>query len=629
VVEKANEKPLLWQPTPKLTVRALPPAFTVASGKQGQRPLPVKVQLAASRVREDQANFEYELTINEGGATRTGKYSVGYSLGSKEERSVLTQKTTLHFGEALRLNLTVAHTVQVTGKTAVKCTLPLRYGVVKDFGVEDGQKAAGYFLLGSGSTAQAGEELALPVIGLGFEASPGGTLAFATDPYCGSQFRVRGSGERAPNESSVTTSYTYTGSVVPVREETRTEVLVSHRGGIDGMLSSFYDTIPEIHPSPSWVQSVQLNYYDDISGHQSEPGQGWYHDVEKLAEKIPTEHRGKVVLCLECYYDYLGRYCYDHEKRQLAEAWDSYDMKARKVPMTLAEVHKRIKFAKDRGFRVMWYFADGMSSDTTSPYYRKDRVITDEKGGCPSRGFWEWRPEFEDKMPPGPYPILPDDALPTNHLLDPGNPEVVEWFVGYMEALLKEYGSELDGFTWDETNLVKVGMISTTGSGPTYSDRAFMRLVSRLSQLVQEWHKINSNLVLMAADDGFTPYALVAHGTYQDSGCSPTRWPLCLLINYRTCLWSCNWAPVKEDNNNAFTVHQYGLPQGLSNGFGDWQGPSEMPAETLDCVIQRFLKRVSDGRDRTRYLRDVVDAMTISAYDDRCACQPPGQCVSP
>ena len=50
--------------------------------------------------------------------------------------------------------------------------LPLRYGVVKRFDLGEGQKAAGYYVLGRDSTAQEGEELALPVIGMGFDACP-------------------------------------------------------------------------------------------------------------------------------------------------------------------------------------------------------------------------------------------------------------------------------------------------------------------------------------------------------------------------------------------------------------------------------------------------------------------------
>jgi len=612
IVTENTDKTLLWQLAADQTVRLLPPTLTVTPGKPGSMPLPVKVRLASYEIRDDRANLEYDLTIADHDGKREGKYSVVYGTERKAERVILTRRTNLRFGESLKLDLTAAHTVQFTGKQPVKYTLPLRYGVVKDFALAGRVGDTGYFVLGRGSTSREGEELALPVIGLGFGDAAGADLAIATDPYCGSQFSIHGSSENAQRQSLVTTSYTYTGSLVPIWQEERTEVFVSHKGGTDGVLSSFYDTIPEIHASPSWVHDIQLNYYDDISAYKSEPGEGWYRDVLKLAEKIPAEHRGKVVLCLEGYYDYLGRYSYDHAKRQLDREWDAYDMKARKVPMRLAEVHKRIKFAKDHGFRVVWYFADGMASDTTSPYYRKEWVIKDETGKYPSRGFWQWRPDTKAKMPPGYSPVLRDDENPTNHLLDPGNPEVVDWFVGYLEALLKEFGRELDGFTWDETFLIKRGQISTAGGEPTYSDRAYMRLVSRLSQLVQEWRKVNPDLVFLTSDMGRTPYALVAHGTYQDSACYPQMWPPCLLINYRNCLWSCNWTPVTGDLNNHLAARMYGLPQGLSNGFRDDQGPSEMPEELLDRVLQRFLRRIEEGHDRVRYLLNVLDGMDYS-----------------
>jgi hypothetical protein len=617
-MEKAGVKHLLWQPTANLTLRFLPPAFEAAVAKKGQGPLPLKVHLAASQIQEDGVEFTYELTIEEGGARRMGKYAVIYSLGAqKDERVVLIQKTTLHFDEQLRLNLSVAHTVQVTGQKAVTCTLPLHYGVVKDLALGKCQEVAGYFVLGRGSTSSEGEELALPVIGMGSDAEGGETLTVATDPYCGSQFRAWRSSDKAPDESSVTTSYTYLGSLVPVREEERTQVFVAHRGGVDGMLRSFYEAIPEIQPSPSWVHDIQLNYYDDLSDYKSEVAQGWYKDVEKLAGKIPAEHRGKAVLCLECYYDYVGRYNYDHAKRQLDKEWNAYDFKAHSVPMTLAEVHKRIKFAKDLGFRVVWYFGDGMAFDATSPFYRKDWVIKDEAGQYPAHGFWQWRPGIEAQMPPGHTHNLHDGGGPINYLLDPGNPEVCAWLMGYMEALLKEYGRELDGFVWDETFLVESGWVSMAGAEPTYSDRACMRLTSRLSQLVQEWRKINPDLVFLASDMGRTPYALVAHGTYQDSACFPQIWPPCFLINYRTCLWSCNWSPVTGDTNNHLAVKMYGLPQGVSNGYRDDQGPSEMPEELLDKVIQRFLKRIKEGGGRTRYLLNVMEAMDLNSVGVR------------
>jgi hypothetical protein len=186
--------------------------------------------------------------------------------------------------------------------------------------------------------------------------------------------------------------------------------------------------------------------------------------------------------------------------------------------------------------------------------------------------------------------------------MDPALPEVHSWFMGYLEALLNQFGKELDGFVWDETFLIQKGWVSFARPEPSYSDRALMRLVSDLSQCVQEWHKINPDLVFLVADDALTSYALVAHGTWQDSGCAPQMWPPGFLINYRNCLWSCLWFPVSLESYNKFASETYGLPQGVSNGWGDNLGPSEMPEEVLDRVVDRFLARIKRGGDRTRYL---------------------------
>jgi hypothetical protein len=43
---------------------------------------------------------------------------------------------------------------------------------------------------------------------------------------------------------------------------------------------------------------------------------------------------------------------------------------------------------------------------------------------------------------------------------------------------------------------------------------------------------------------------------------------------------------------NRIAAEQYGLAQGVSNGFGGDRGPSEMPKDLLDEIITRFLKRV-------------------------------------
>jgi hypothetical protein len=95
------------------------------------------------------------------------------------------------------------------------------------------------------------------------------------------------------------------------------------------------------------------------------------------------------------------------------------------------------------------------------------------------------------------------------------------------------------------------------------------------------------------------PYCLVSHGTYQDSWCDPKGWPPGLLPNYRNCLISCNWMPIKNRDWNRIAVEKHGLPQGVSNGYCDNLGPSEMPKEILDEIIARFLKKVEQAKPRS------------------------------
>lgn len=75
-----------------------------------------------------------------------------------------------------------------------------------------------------------------------------------------------------------------------------------------------------------------------------------------------------------------------------------------------------------------------------------------------------------------------------------------------------------------------------------------------------------------------------------------------MLPTYRNCLWSCNWYPVTGAANNRFAAEQYGIAQGVSNGWGDDAGPHEMPKDVLDALIARFVRRSEDGADRTRFL---------------------------
>ena len=69
----------------------------------------------------------------------------------------------------------------------------------------------------------------------------------------------------------------------------------------------------------------------------------------------------------------------DDPHRVLLKEWTAFPS-TYKVPMSLAEMHRRLKFAKDLGFRVLLYFADGTNSDSGAPNFRKEYLLKDKNG---------------------------------------------------------------------------------------------------------------------------------------------------------------------------------------------------------------------------------------------------------
>jgi len=80
--------------------------------------------------------------------------------------------------------------------------------------------------------------------------------------------------------------------------------------------------------------------------------------------------------------------------------------------MSIAETHRRIRFAKNRGFRVVLYFADALKD-----IYDPAKVLR--------WGGWE-----------GP------DTMGKVYAKNPIHPEVRRFYTGYIQALLGEYGNE-------------------------------------------------------------------------------------------------------------------------------------------------------------------------------------------
>jgi hypothetical protein len=125
-------------------------------------------------------------------------------------------------------------------------------------------------------------------------------------------------------------------------------------------------------------------------------------------------------------------------------------------------------------------------------------------------------------------------------------PEVRDFFLAYTDALLREFGDKVDAFVWDETNMVDV---NTYGSAevPGYSSRAMMRLVREVARRV-ETH--NPRMALLTSDCAVVwssaNYAMVAHGTYQDTWCQPGTWAPGIYPNWRNTMWSCCWWPIHK-----------------------------------------------------------------------------------
>jgi hypothetical protein len=318
-------------------------------------------------------------------------------------------------------------------------------------------------------------------------------------------------------------------------------------------------------------------HYDYLS----EKGEGWFRDIDRLTELLDPTDRRKVVLTLHGWYDLLGRYAFDESTGRLERRWLVMPGGDRKE-MTLEEMHRRIVYGKDRGFRVLLYYADGLAIDSGAPNFHEDRLFRDPEGN-PRKHHWA-----------GP------DTIAQTYIMNPLHPRVQDFFRGYTRALLAEFGKEIDGLSWDETFTTRVGDLSS-GTYAGYADRAFMLLCAELREMIKAVHP---DLAFLASDDTGLALpqeeggaywralpaqnALVFDGTYQDSQCYPSAWQYGLFPNYRNVLWSCNWRPVENFEWSVLGVRAFGAPVPISNGWGESRGVSRYTEMELKKTMDLF-----------------------------------------
>ena len=364
----------------------------------------------------------------------------------------------------------------------------------------------------------------------------------------------------------------------------------------------FRHALPDVPPGPQWLHEIAMVDYD----YMSDAGQGWFKDIDALAAALPAGERSKVFLCLHGWYDWCGRYSFDVKTGKFDSQWTAFGnartpqgrvrtfniggrsldggfAKCSPVVLTPRLLRERLDYAKSRGFRVGLYFADGMNAGTALPGFSQRLVL--------KTGGWT-----------GP------DTIGNSYCMNPSVPEVRDFFLRYAEALLRDYGDVIDALVWDETNMVP-GNSYGSAEVPGYASRAMMRLVRQIARQAETHHP---PVAFLTSDClglwGTANYALVAHGTYQDTWCHPRAWSYGIFPNWRNTRWSCCWWPVHKWRWVEFGVRHIRRRCNFE-WLGDNVGFSEMTPEMQQEVLALF-----HWRAQFRAQMKVMESLPVYEY---------------
>lgn len=562
---------------------------------------------ASGKSRRTSSGVVFDSRV-EGALAGAVTYEVGLrALPNGSGSVVLAQKITFvcdrDYSEAIELRL--PRTVRLPASRRTDFA-PTREGAARRGLIPERDTARFIYKMAGGGAAEGVPRLGIPLIG---EYADGDPLRITACSEAAFSTIFRNASETEPGEFA----WTHTSGGRRGQRIERTFYTIVGRAAERQAVLGLYDTaLASARPGPDWLRDVTIVHYDYLSKN----GRGWFADIDALSAMIPPKARHKVVVAIHGWYDFVGRYAFDWKRQALDRKWVAFPNvtapqfiahatgprsktakfwgwrktldRLRPMEMTIDDVKQRIRYAKSRGFRCILYFGDGVNSgDGLTDVHDPSKVL--------AWGGW----------------IGPETSGRT-YSQNPLHPDVRAFYKDYLRALLDEYRG-LDGFVWDETFHVRAGQMGTP-EYPGYADAAMMSLVDDLRQITE---RHDTSMAFLSSDcldqQRDAPYALVSHGTYQDTMSNLKDWQYGLFPNLRGTLWSCNWYHQSTWDRVEKSVATYGFPVPASNGFGDDTGPSDMTPDQKS----KFSALVDALGDRRLELSWIESIGGVKTYDGR------------